>query len=82
MLTTVNITTDDDNETVLVRFDGDGESDERSFRLPGRVLLERVARECLDTWLSQIKKDDRIKEVTTAKAKKGARSTVEAVVLY
>jgi hypothetical protein len=56
MLKSVHIT-DNEDETVIVKFDGDGESDVRSFWLHGRALLEQVARICVEAQLDQIKND-------------------------
>jgi hypothetical protein len=70
MLTEVHIEAAEDNETVLVQFHGDGESDGRSFWLPSLVLLEHVARDCLGALLDQIKKDNQVKETPAKNSKK------------
>jgi hypothetical protein len=62
---------DNDDETVLVRFDGDSDSDVRSFWLPGRILIEQVARICLDARVTEMV-NDHIKEVRAKNTKKAA----------
>jgi len=61
MLKSVEIT-DNGDETICVAIAGDSESDDRSFWLPGRVLLELVARICLGALLDQMR-NDRTKEM-------------------
>jgi len=56
MLKSVHIT-DDGNETTLVEFFGDGESDEQSFWLRGLASLERAARTCLQARVHQMIED-------------------------
>ena len=74
MLKSVHIT-DDGNETTLVEFFGDGESDEKSFWLDGLVSLERVARMCLDARVDQMLESGleevatRLQEETSTKKK-------------
>jgi hypothetical protein len=63
MLKSVQVT-DSDDGTTYVAFEGDSESDEKSFWLRGLVLLERVARMCLDARIDQMK-DEWTKELTT-----------------
>jgi len=64
MLKSVEVT-DEDDGTVFVAFEGDSESDVRSFWIRGRTLLERMARMCVEALLDQIR-DDLTKE-TAAK---------------
>jgi hypothetical protein len=56
MLTEVHVQ-DEDDESCMITFVGDGESDCRTFWLPGRILLEQVARVCLDARIDCLVKD-------------------------
>ena len=71
-LTAVYIEVDADPGDLIIRLFVDAESEYRTFWVTGRVLLEQVARICLDTRVDQMV-DDRLKEmITTEKTKKAA----------
>jgi hypothetical protein len=72
MLKSVRIIEDGD-ETTLVEFYGDSESDERSFWLRGLVSLEQVARMCLQARIDQMIEDRQSDlPALTTKTKKAA----------
>ena len=68
MLTEVHVQ-DEDDESCMITFVGDGESDCRTFWLPGRILLEQVARVCLDARIDYLVNDQGALSVIATKKK-------------
>jgi len=62
MLISVHVELHDDIKDVFVQFGGDDDELDRTFWIQGEVLLERVARLCLETRLDQMQ-NDRMKEI-------------------
>jgi hypothetical protein len=65
-LTAVYIEVDADPGDLIIRLFVDAESEYRTFWVTGRVLLEQVARICLEHHMDQMA-DDRAKEVSVEK---------------
>jgi hypothetical protein len=67
MLTAVHVELDDDPGDLIIQIYGESGSEPRTFWVRGVVLLEQVARICLERQLDQIENGWRREEKSTEK---------------